>query len=145
MPRARVICIGNPYHPADWVGPAVFAALGRIGAGADAEVEVVDGGLQGLNLLRLLDGMERVVFADTLVGDDDDAAFAILEDPVAGHPALSFDHAGGLAYLLQAAPLVQEKLPRIWVVGVAAGADRSLAGPIARRCLELARGDAREA
>jgi len=141
MPRARIICIGNPYHPADWVGPAVFAELGGMPLGTD--VEVVDGGLHGLNLLCLLDGMERVVFADTLLGDDEAPVdIAILEDPVAGHPALSFDHAGGLAFLLQAAPLVQHPLPRMWVVGAPAGADRALARPIARNCLELAHGRA---
>lgn len=140
MARARIVCIGNPYRDDDWVGPAVFAAL-CVSAPAP-DVEVIDGGLHGLNLLPLLEGVERVIFADTLVpGESEDyLAPTVIADPGAGGAALSFDHAGGLAYLLRAAPLVLDALPHLWVVGAAAAAARSVAPALACIAQELAHG-----
>lgn len=139
MPRARIICIGSPYHPADWVGPAVYAALRRQDIGP--EIDLVDGGLQGLNLMALMEDVDKVVFADTLVGDDESASDApqLLRNPFGGDRRLGFDHAGGLAYLLQAAPLVLDPLPAVAVVGMHAGADRRRIPEVAHLCLMIAR------
>lgn len=135
MPGARIVCLGSPYQAADWVGPAVLAALtGRTGA----EVELIDGGLQGLNLLCRLEGVARVVFADTLDGNY--PAPTVLTEPFAADAGLRFGHGGGLAYLLAAARAVLSPLPRLWVVGASAAADRAVIEPLARRCLELAGG-----
>lgn len=137
--RARIICVGNPYHGADWVGSAVFQALAAIDL--EAEVALVDGGLQGLNLLHLMEDVERVVFADTLLpgeGPDPDAP-RVLADPFDGPSALGFDHGGGLSYLLQVAPRALERLPAVWVAGAGARAPRQVVAPLAQACLDLAR------
>jgi hydrogenase maturation protease len=140
MAAARIICLGNPYQASDWVGPAVFAALR--GSDLGPGVELVDGGLHGLNLLALLEGVARVVFVDTLVAADDAdyVVPTVIAPPFAAGVAGGFDHGGGLAYLLRAAPLVLAALPRMWVVGAAAAAGRELVRPLADACLELARG-----
>ncbi|MBI4740494.1 MAG: hydrogenase maturation protease [Betaproteobacteria bacterium] len=139
MTRARIICIGNPYQPGDWVGPAVYAALRR--EAIDPDIGLIDGGLQGLNLLTLMENVDNVVFADTFISDGAPGSGIpqVLREPFAGDPRLSFDHAGGLAYLLQAAPLVVDRLPRIAVVGMDAGAGRHRVGELARLCLSVAR------
>ncbi len=142
MARARIICIGNPYQPGDWVGPAVYAALRR--EAIDPDIGLIDGGLQGLNLLALMENVDNVVFADTFISDGGSGSDApqVLRGPFAGDfrfSRLSFDHAGGLAYLLQAAPLVVDRLPRIAVVGMDAGAGRHRVGELARLCLSVAR------
>lgn len=138
--RARIICIGNPYRADDWVGPAVLAALGE--RAPEAGIAVVDGGLVGLNLLPLLDDMARVVFVDTLVpGDGDNFLLpTVIADPLAAGGKLSFDHAAGLAYLLQAATLAVDPMPRVWVVGAAADAEPDVVPPLTEIALELARG-----
>lgn len=135
MSRARIVCIGNPYQPADWVGPAVHGILGT--QALPDGIELIDGGLQGLNLLRVLDGTGRVIFADTLAGETAGAC-TVIDDPLAAADALRFDHAGGLGYLLLAARATQAALPRIRVVGASAGAPRATAQAVAARCLELA-------
>lgn len=137
MPAARIVCIGNPYEPRDWVGPAVYEALADA---ASTDIEVVDGGLAGLNLLRLLEGVPRVVFADTLVGDDATDEPVVLAGPFATDAPLAFDHAGGLSYLLAAAPLAVSPMPEVWVVGATAAAGRDIVPRLARTALELARG-----
>lgn len=138
--RARVVCIGNPWHPDDWVGPAVFADLrGRGGE----DVGIVDGGLRGLDLLPLLENVERVVFADTL--RQVDAGVTVLAEPQPASAAIRFDHGGGLAALLAAAPLVLERLPRIWLVGARADSPPDLLPVLGDTCLRLARGQFAEA
>lgn len=134
MAVARIICIGNRYSSADWLGPAVFAALADH---ADARTEVIDGGLLGLNLLPLLENVERVVFADTLTHVEQ--GITVLAEPQPDNAAIRFDHAGGLAALLGAAPLVLDRLPRIWLAGAAANAPRTLVPALAQVCLQLAR------
>lgn len=141
MTTARIVCIGNPYRDDDWVGPAVFDALRA--TDLPPGVELVDGGLLGLDLLRLMEGVESVVFADTLLADGADTCLqaTVIDDPAACADArLGFDHAGGLAYLLRAAPLVVEPMPRVWVVGAAAAADVSVIPAVARAALEIADG-----
>jgi len=140
MARARIVCIGNPYQVADWVGPAVFHAL-RDGP-VSPNVDIIDGGLLGLNLLPVFDGVQRLVFVDTLVPATADPMLGptVIADPAGADGQLFFDHGGGLAYLLRAAPLVAESMPRVWVVGAAAAADRDVVQPIIAVALELAHG-----
>lgn len=137
MTRSRIICIGNPYQPEDWVGPAVHGVLSR--QPLPAGVELIDGGLQGLNLLRMLEQTEQVIFADTL---REDLALTphcvVIEDPFAASDALCFGHGGGLGYLLNAARATQPGLPRMRIVGARADAPRREALAVAKRCLELA-------
>ena len=59
----RIICIGNRYVPADAAGFRVHRRL--TGLTLPPDVELIDGGLAGLNLLRLLEHVDRVVFVDS--------------------------------------------------------------------------------
>ena len=62
----RIICIGNCYTPDDAAGPKVYDRL--LQCALPNDIEVIDGGLAGLNLLRFIDNAERVVFVDNVSG-----------------------------------------------------------------------------
>jgi hydrogenase maturation protease len=114
----RIVCIGNRYAPQDGAGPAVFDRLSR--APLPPDVELIDGGLGGLDLLRFVDGAERVVFVDAVAGFAAPGQVAVLSAREAAEAATgAYDHAAGLAWLLRALPLVcAEPLPEIALVGI---------------------------
>lgn len=136
----RVICIGNRFVDEDAAGPRVHDRLQTLELPDD--VEVVDGGLCGLDLLRLVDGAERVVFVDSV--SELGPAGAVLQldcaDVAATAPS-SFGHDAGLGYLLRVLPLAcDEPLPAIEVVGVAHPADETSIDRAARLCASLVGG-----
>lgn len=134
----RIICIGNRHRPEDLAGPAVCDLLQR--GPLPEDVEVVDGGLASLNLLRYLDGAERIVFVDQVQGFARPGQVVILDplDATATAPK-SYDHAGGLPYLLRLLPSVQRApLPQIAIVGIEGQADRTALDRAAALALELA-------
>lgn len=116
----RIICIGNRYVPEDAIGPFVYERLRR--SPLPDDVELIDGGLAGLNLLRLLEGAKRVVFVDRTVGLGAVDEIVVLDAArVAALAEGPFQHSAGLPYLLRMLPAVCEgPLPEIWLVGVEA-------------------------
>jgi hydrogenase maturation protease len=113
----RIICIGNRFVPQDAAGFRVYQRLQRRPRPPD--VELIDGGLAGLDLLRLLEGVERVVFVDR-VDLDGPATVVVLEaEEVAALADERYGHAAGLPYLLRVAPAVCEgPLPDMLLVGI---------------------------
>ena len=63
---ARILCIGNRFVSGDDFGPRVYDTLA--GMTRPADIEIVDGGLAGLNLLRYLEDGLPIVFVDALSG-----------------------------------------------------------------------------
>jgi hydrogenase maturation protease len=114
----RIIGVGNRLVAGDAAGPAV---CDRLLAGAlPPGVEVLDGGLAGLDLLRWIEGCERVVFIDGVCGFAAPGEVVVLERAQAAAAAPGgYDHAAGLAYLLQVLPAVCEgAVPEVRVVGL---------------------------
>lgn len=119
----RIICVGNRLRADDSAGPAVHDRLQRRSLPAD--VEVVDGGLAGLDLLRWVEGCDGVVFVDAVSGFLPDPGAGEV-DPVAVAAAAEpcFDHAAGLPYLLRMLPRVLDgSVPQVRVVGIEGDAD----------------------
>lgn len=113
----RIICIGNRYVPEDAAGSRVYERLRR--SPLPDDVELIDGGLAGLGLLRLLEGVERVIFVDRTIGLGDDGVVVLDAAQVAALAEGPFEHSAGLPYLLRVLPAVCEgPLPQIWLVGV---------------------------
>lgn len=137
MPTGRVLCIGNRYHPADWVGPAVYDFLSP---DPDEHIEVIDGGLLGLDLLHFFEGVERIVIADTLLCAG--KGITVIEEPQMDASMLRFDHGGGLPVLIGANALLNPHPPKLWVAGIDATAPRALIESLAHTCRALARGEA---
>jgi hydrogenase maturation protease len=133
----RIICIGNRYLARDAVGYQVYQALTR--AGTIPGVELIFGGLAGLDLLPWLERVERVVFVDRVTGIDSDDPVVVLDAAaVADLAPESYGHAAGLPYLLRVLPAVHSgEPPPIRVVGVTR-TDPVAIDEAARRALALA-------
>jgi len=137
----RIICVGNRYAADDEVGPRTYEILA--GRARPAEVEVVEGGLAGLNLLGLMEGVGRVVLVDTLAGFTEPGQVVMMDGIEAGLKISSgYGHGNGLGYLLRMLPTVWEgKLPEIIVIGLEGRADAQAINRLAETCLELAVAD----
>ncbi len=120
----RIICVGNRFHAQDAAGPAVYDRLASHSIPDD--VEVIDGGLAGLDLLRFVEDAERVVFVDAVIGLSGTVGVVILDraDACRYAAAAAYGHAAGLTYLLQALPHVCEgAIPEVHLVGIEGDAD----------------------
>jgi hydrogenase maturation protease len=124
----RIICIGNRYVPEDAAGLRVYDQLVHMSLPQD--IEVIDGGLAGLDLLQFIEGAERVVFVDRIVGfsqpqpgqgqwNESDAIVVLDTSDVTALATRRYDHTAGLAYLLRVLPMVCEGvIPSIQLVGI---------------------------
>ena len=114
----RIICVGNRYQPVDSAGPLVYEQL--MNKGLTRDIELIDGGLLGLNLLRFMHGADRVVFIDAVNGFKPFGGVIVLDaENASRHADTVFGHSAGLSYLLRVLPEVHDgKLPEIFVVGI---------------------------
>ena len=114
----RIICIGNRYRPEDSAGPLVYDQL--VSGGLPEDIDVIDGGLAGLNLLRFMKDADRVVFIDAVNGFRPAGGVIILDtEDASRHSDTTFGHGAGLSYFLRVLPEVLDgKLPEIFVVGI---------------------------
>ncbi len=115
---ARIICVGNRYAACDTAGPSVHDHL--VHHGVPAGVELLDGGLLGLSLLRAVEGARRVVFVDQVEGFGAAGEVIVLRGrQLTAMPPPEFGHADGLAYLLHAIPAALEgESPEVVLVGI---------------------------
>jgi hydrogenase maturation protease len=137
----RIVCVGNRYVPDDDVGARVHELLA--GAALPAGVELVDGGLGGLDLLRFVEDAERVVFVDALRGHGATGRILLLEGAeLLGGGEPRYGHSGGLDYLVGLLPaLCGAALPQLVLIGFEGRADDSTVSAMAEMALRLA-GDA---
>jgi hydrogenase maturation protease len=104
-----IICIGNRFVPKDTAGPAVFDRLQEMHP-LPAGIEIIDGGMAGLNLLPLLEQGGRVVFVDAVDGFSGPGEIVVLDhqEIVRTLDGSHFDHSSGLAYALKVLPQVYD-------------------------------------
>jgi len=104
------------------------------------DIEVIDGGLAGLNLLRFMHGAERVVFIDAVNGFKPFGGVIVLDAKDASrHADTIFGHSSGLAYCLRVFPEVHDgELPEIFVVGIEGTTDPEKILKAAEMGLEIA-------
>ena len=135
-----VICLGNRYVPGDDVGCRVFDYLTR--GAMPPGVEIIDGGLCGLDLLRLVEGKSRVVFVDAVAGIAETGVMVVLSREQVADYAGRYGHGAGLPYLLRLLPQVcRPPLPEIALVGtegVEGIVDDHTVRTLAERCMEIA-------
>ncbi len=122
----HIIGIGNRYIKEDAAGPMVIDILAERQLPAD--VKIIDGGLGGLNLLGLIDGLERVVFIDSVCGFSPSQAVMVLTPQQLGEQSeKTWGHAAGLSYLIQFIPVVcEKKVPEIMIIGIEGIPDQSM-------------------
>ena len=113
----RIICVGRRFVESDEIGPRVYDYLAR--REMPGTVSLIDGGLMGLNLLRFVEGSQRVVFVDALPGFAPPGRPVVLDGcEDLGERPPGYGHDGGLACLLRMLPAVCESdLPEIVLVG----------------------------
>ena len=112
----RIICIGNRHVPEDSAGFKVFSRLSKMTL--DGDIEIVDGGLGGLDLIRFVEGAKSVVFVDSIAGFGK-GTMVLSSDQVAALADAEFSHRAGLPYLLRVLPAVCDgPLPEIKIVGI---------------------------
>lgn len=112
--KGRIICIGNRFVAEDAAGLAVFDELEKMQP-LPPQIELIEGGLAGLNLLPLLEQGGRVVFVDSVKGFTQSGEIILLDcrDGVTTDDTGHFDHGAGLAYLLAVLPKVSDgELPK---------------------------------
>lgn len=135
-----VICLGNRYVPGDDVGCRVFDRLVGPGAPRHDDVDVIDGGLAGLDLLNLVEGRRRVVFVDAVSGMAADGAIVVMDRAAVAAYAGGYGHGAGLPYLLHMLPQVcADPLPEIALVGAEGRPDEATVQVLAQRSLEIVR------
>jgi hydrogenase maturation protease len=134
----RIICVGNRYHPEDAAGPLVYERLAQ--TERPPGVEVIDGALTGLDLLRFVEQTERVVFVDAVSALGPPGTIIVLRaDEVSGNAGAVYDHSAGLAYLLRVLPRVLAgPVPEIFLVGIEGIPARGTIRAAADLCLSIA-------
>lgn len=135
---ARIICVGNRQMRGDDFGPRVYDYLAA--QPLPAAVDIVDGGLAGLDLLRYLEDGRRVVFVDAVAGFAAPGRVIMLDAAeVARLCTGDFGHGAGLPYLLRVMPAVLDSPPpAIAVVGHEGEASAQGVRIAARLALRLA-------
>ena len=105
--KGFIICIGNRFVREDAVGLEVLAILQEMQP-ISSEIEIIEGGLAGLNLLPLLERGGRVVLVDAVSGFTQPGHIVLLDHHEILHSfdRNHFDHGAGLAYLLAVLPKV---------------------------------------
>lgn len=137
MKASAIICLGNRYAAEDDLGCRVFDHLAD--APRPAGIDVIDGGLCGLDLLSLMEDRPRVVFADAVSGMAQAGETVELEGEAVAAYARNYGHGAGLPYLLGMLPRVcQPPFPQITLVGAEGPADEATVHTVAARCLEIA-------
>lgn len=139
----RIICVGNRYTAEDAAGPLVYDRLAR--TELPPGIELIDGALAGLDLLRFVEQAERVVFVDAVRTDGSPGRIIVLAaDELEDNISESYDHAAGLPYLLRALWCAfDDPLPEIWVVGIEGLPHSEMIENAADLCLSIAAEGAR--
>lgn len=105
--NSAIICIGNRLMPEDSAGLMVFDRLQQ--QSLPDTIQVIEGGLMGLNLLPFLERGGRVVFVDNVCGFTRPSSLIVLNQAqVIATGADHYDHNSCLAYVLSVLPKVCE-------------------------------------
>lgn len=137
MGATAIICLGNRFVAGDDIGCRVYDYL--TSKPVSAEVDIIDGGLCGLDLLRLLEGRRRVVFADAVTGIADEHGIALLDQDEVAAYAGNYGHSAGLPYLLHMLPhACPPPWPEITLLGAEGAANEATVAALAERCMEIA-------
>lgn len=137
--HARIICIGNSLFAPDAAGPMVHGLLAN--RTLPASVELIDGGLGGLNLLPFLENCDLALFVDAVAGFRATPGIVILNPLALPNASTSYGHDAGLGYLLKAAPHVLDgMLPEMLLIGIEGDPTPTSCQQAADACLALLAG-----
>ena len=116
----RIICIGNRLIESDCAGIRVYDRLCI--KHLPEHIELIEGGIAGLNLLGFLENATTVVFVDAVAGYVTPGEIVLLNEMEIQEALHNphYNHAAGVAYLVTVLPKVcVEALPHhIFLVGL---------------------------
>lgn len=119
QPETLILGLGNPLRGDDGIGPRVVGELIR--CGLPHRVTALDGGTGGLDLLRVLEGRERVVIVDAADVGQEPGQFVRFRPHqarlVGAEDGFSL-HEAGLSEVLALAGALGQTLPDLVVFGV---------------------------
>lgn len=120
MIESRIICIGNRLAAEDRAGLQVYDHL--LGKKIPNSIEVIEGGIAGLDLLCFLENVFTIVFVDAVAGFTSPGKIIVMDQAEIKEKLYSvhYGHDAGIAYLLTVLPKVcQGDLPhKIFLVGL---------------------------
>ena len=134
-----IICIGNRLIELDSHGPKVYDYLNSHSLPED--VELIDGGLSVLNLLGLINGVDNLIFVDSIKGYDSAENVIIMDinEIINLTDCSTLNHASGLLYLLNVIPeLYKSSQPLVSLVGIQGAPNQHLIKKAANASLQLA-------
>ena len=118
--KSRIICIGNRLVENDRAGIDVYDRL--VLKKIPEHIELIEGGIAGLNLLCFLENVVNVVFVDAVCGFTAPGEIVVLNKEQIKNEIRDkhYGHYSGIAYLLTVLPKVCEgDLPRkIFLIGL---------------------------
>ena len=121
-PDTLIIGLGNPLRGDDGVGVRIVKELSERTLPHD--VEVADGGTQGLGLINLMEGRQRVILVDAAdIGQTPGqfARFTLDEATLPGDDKYLSIHAAGLREALLLAQALNMLPPEVVIIGVQPG------------------------
>ncbi|NPE27725.1 hydrogenase maturation protease [Methanococcoides sp. SA1] len=68
VPSVRIIGCGNTLMGDDGVGVRVVEALEKMESGIPEGIDILDAGVCGLDILNLLEGVDKVIIVDSMMG-----------------------------------------------------------------------------
>jgi len=137
---SKILCVGNRFCSEDCFGPLVYDCL--LLETIPPGVEIIDGGLAGIDLLHHFEDSDRVVVVDRVHGFGQPGELLIIAwDEIVQSKGVEYGHSAGLQYLLLCLPALG-LIPQVEVilVGLDGPADRAVIASAARMALEAADG-----
>lgn len=135
MKTRRIVCVGSGLIHADAVGPRVYRELRRR-EHADW-VEIVDGGLAGMNLLPYFNDCAVLVLVDRVIGfaETVGTVVCLTHDEICRTWHGSYAPSSELLYLLKSLPFLSiVPFPDIFLVGIEGAGE----GAVIRQASDLA-------
>jgi hydrogenase maturation protease len=115
--RVTVLAVGNTIMADDGLGPVLLGRLRE--ARPDADVEWVDGGIGGLELLPVVQDAERLLILDAVAGAEPGQVVRLNGDQLPRLLAAKLSpHQVGLLDVFSAARLLHQEPSEVAVVGV---------------------------
>jgi hydrogenase maturation protease len=139
MKKCRIICVGNSLVAADAAGLQVFDELQSRSCGH--RVEIINGGLGGLDLLSFFYNCDAVILVDQVVGFAEPGAVVCLGwDVLCADWQGSYSPSSELLYLLKSLPFLGvSPMPLVCMIGIEGAGGRETIKQAADMALEVAR------
>lgn len=131
---SRIVCVGNRLITEDAIGILVYHELRSRLCGD--HLEIINGGLGGINLLPWFEGCRKVVLVDRVFGFGQPGAVMHLDlETICKNGQEAYSHSGGLIYLLKSLPfLMIDPMPVVCMIGIEGAGGRETV----RRAADLA-------